>query len=131
MEAGRSRSPVSPLIHVVAQANLQLRKQPIVVGMGAYPEPYEPVERFDGKGAVVSPDPDRPEAADLLEMERRMTRVSLQPRVRVICEVPDMWGQGPIARQEIRRGVVSQRGVVLSAACSRRAFSARSSSRPA
>ena len=99
--------------------------------MGADPEPYEPVERFDGKGAVVSPDPGRPEAADFLEMERRMTRVLFQPRVRLIGEALDMWRQGPVGRPEIRRGVVSQRGVVLSAACSRRALSARSSSRPA
>jgi len=67
-----------------------LAKQPIVAGMGADPEPYEPAARFDGKGAVVSPDPDRPEAADLLEVERRMTRVLLQPRVRLIGEVLDM-----------------------------------------
>lgn len=63
-----------------------LSKQPIVASMGADPEPYESVERFDGEGAVVSPDPGRPEAADPLEMERRMTRVLLQSRVRLICE---------------------------------------------
>jgi hypothetical protein len=45
---------------------------------------------FDGKGAVVSPDPDRPEAANLLEVERRMTRVLLPPRVRLVGEVLDM-----------------------------------------
>lgn len=32
-----------------------LAKQPVVVGMGADPEPYEPVFRFDGQGAVVGP----------------------------------------------------------------------------
>jgi hypothetical protein len=60
-----------------------------------------------------------------------MTRVLLQPRVRLIGEVLDMCRQGPIGHPEIRRRVVIQRGVVLPAAWSRRAFSARSSSRPA
>lgn len=46
--------------------------------MGADPEPYESVERFDGKGAVLCPDADGPEAADLLEVERRMTRGLLE-----------------------------------------------------
>jgi hypothetical protein len=59
--------------------------------VGADPEPYERVDRFDGEGPVVSPDPGRPEAADLLEVERRVTRVLLQPRVRLIGEVLDMW----------------------------------------
>jgi hypothetical protein len=34
-----------------------LAKQAIVVGMSADPEPYEAVERFDGKGTMVTPDP--------------------------------------------------------------------------
>ena len=58
--------------------------------MGADPEPYEAVERFDGKGAVVTPGPDRPEATDLLEVERWVTGVFLQPRVRLVGEVLNM-----------------------------------------
>jgi hypothetical protein len=64
-------------------------------------------------------------------VERWMTRVLLQPRVRLIGEVLNLWRQGPIGSPEIRGGVVSQSGVVLPAARSRRAFSARSSSLPA
>lgn len=67
-----------------------LAKQPIVVSVGTDPEPYEPLGRFDGKGAMVNPNPGRPEAAHLLEMKRRMTRVLLQPRVRLVREVLDM-----------------------------------------
>ena len=67
-----------------------LAEQPIVVRMGADPEPYESVGRFDCKRAVVSPHSHRPEAADLLEVERRVARVVLQPRVRLIGEVLDM-----------------------------------------
>jgi hypothetical protein len=46
-----------------------LAKQPIVVGMAANPEPDQPVRCFDREGAVVSADADRPEPADLLEVE--------------------------------------------------------------
>jgi hypothetical protein len=46
-----------------------LAEQPIVVGMGADPKPHQSVCRFDRERAVVSPDPSRPEATDLLEME--------------------------------------------------------------
>ena len=66
-----------------------LAKQPVVVGMGADPEPHEPVGRFDGEGAVVTPDSGRPEAADLLEVKRGMTRVLLQSRVRLVGELLD------------------------------------------
>jgi hypothetical protein len=65
-------------------------KQPIVGCMGADPEPHEPVCRFDGESAVVSPDPSGPEAADLLEVKRWMPRVLLQTRVRLIGEVLDI-----------------------------------------
>ena len=90
-----------------------LAKQPIVVCMGTDPEPHEPVCRFDGESAVMSPDPSRPEAADLLEVKRRMPRILFEPRVRLIGEIPNLGRQGPIQRPEVGRGVMSQRGVVL------------------
>ncbi len=34
-----------------------LAKQPVVIGMGADPEPHEPVFRFHGQGAVVGSNP--------------------------------------------------------------------------
>ena len=67
-----------------------LTKQPIVVCMGADPKPDEPVCRFDRQFAVVSPDPSRPEAADLLEVKRWMLRILLQTRVRLIGEMLDL-----------------------------------------
>jgi len=67
-----------------------LAEQPIVVRMGADPEPDKPVGRFDCKGAVVSPHSRRPEAADLLEVERWVTGVFFQLRVRLVGEVLDM-----------------------------------------
>jgi hypothetical protein len=59
--------------------------------MGSDPKPYQPGARLDGKRTVVRPDPRGPEAADLLEVERGMTRVLLKPRVRLIGEVLDLW----------------------------------------
>jgi hypothetical protein len=63
-----------------------LAKQPIIVGMVSDPEPHKPIACFDGESAVVSADPGRPEPANLLEVEGWMTRVLLQPRVRLIGE---------------------------------------------
>jgi len=108
-----------------------LAKQAIVVGMAADPEPYESVGRLYREGAIVSPDPSRPEAADLLEVMGRMTWVSFQARVGLIGKLLDLRWQGSITRPEIGRRVVSQRGLVLPAAWSRRAFSASWSSLPA
>ena len=63
-----------------------LAEQPIVVRMRADPEPYEPVGRFDGQRAVLNPHSHRPEPPNLLEVERWITGVFLQPRVRLIGE---------------------------------------------
>jgi hypothetical protein len=62
-------------------------KQPVVVGMGADPEPHQSVSCFDGERAVVSADPSGPEPTDLLEVERWMPRVLLQTGVGLIGEI--------------------------------------------
>jgi len=67
-----------------------LAKQPVVIGMGADPEPHEPVFRFHGQGAVVGSNPSRPEATDLFEVERRVPRVLLQARVCLVGEILDV-----------------------------------------
>jgi hypothetical protein len=99
-----------------------LAEQPIVVSMTADPEPYEPVRDLDRDGAIVSTDPDRPEATDPLEVKRWMTRVLLQAGIGLIGELLDARWQGPVKRPEIGGCVVRQSGVVLPAAWSRRAF---------
>jgi hypothetical protein len=71
-------------------------KQTIVVGMAANPEPDEAVERVDGQGSVVRADPGRPEAADLLEVNRRMPGILLQARVGLIGEIAYLGRQGPV-----------------------------------
>ncbi len=108
-----------------------LAKQAIVVRVTADPEPQEPIARFDAQGTMVPADAHGPKAPDLLEVEGRMSRIMLQSRIRLICERPHFRWQRVVSRPEGRRGVVVQRDVVLPAAWSRRAFSARASSFPA
>ena len=93
-----------------------LAEQVVVVGMGADPEPHEVVRGLDGQGAILAPNPGRPEAPNLLEMERRVTWVLLEARVRCVRELLDLLRQGPVACPEIRGRMVGQRGVVFPAA---------------
>jgi hypothetical protein len=79
-----------------------LAKQAIVICMAADPEPHKTVRSFDRKCSIVAADPNRPEAADLLEMKRRVMRVLFQVRVGSIGEPLDLWRQRTIARPEIR-----------------------------
>jgi len=67
-----------------------LAKQPVVIGMGADPEPHEPVFRFHGQGAVVGSNPSRPETTDLFQVERWVPRVLLQARVCLVGEILDV-----------------------------------------
>ena len=108
-----------------------LAKQAIVVGMTADPKPQEPIAGFDAQGTMVPAHSHGPEAPDLLEMEGRVSRVLLQSRIGLIRERPHLRWQRVVSRPERGRGVVVQRDVVLPAAWSRRAFSARVSSLPA
>jgi hypothetical protein len=64
-------------------------------------------------------------------VEGRMSRVLVQSRIGLIRKLAHLWWQRMVSRPEGRRGVVVQRDVVLPAAWSRRAFSARTSSLPA
>ncbi|MBI2219059.1 MAG: hypothetical protein HYU51_17370 [Candidatus Rokubacteria bacterium] len=68
-------------------SNGMLAKQPIVVCMTADPEPDEAVGRFDRKRAVAPSNPSGPEAAELLELKRGMSRILLETRVRLIGEL--------------------------------------------
>ena len=108
-----------------------LAKQAIVVGMTADPEPQEPIARLDAQGTMVPADAHGPEAPDLLEVEGRMSGILLQSSIGLIRERPHLRWQRVVCGPEGRRGVVVQRDVVLPAAWSRRAFSARASSLPA
>ncbi len=90
-------------------------EQSVVVGVGADPEPDETVINLDREGAVTAPYPSRPDSTRFLETQRGVTRILLDTLEGLIGEPLDLWRQAPIRCPELRRGVMSQRGVVLPA----------------
>src|SRR5262252_1230041 len=60
-----------------------LAKQSIVICMAADPEPHKAVRSLVCKCPIVTADPSRPEAADPLEMKRRVMRVLFQAARRI------------------------------------------------
>jgi hypothetical protein len=48
--------------------------------MRANPKPYQAIFDFDGKGALMESDADRPEAVNLFQMQGWMVRVVLKER---------------------------------------------------
>src|SRR5207249_4816258 len=88
-------------------------EQLVVVGMSANPEPHQPIRGFYCEHPMVAANPRRPEAPNLLEVERRMTWILFETLVGLICTLLDVLWQGPIARPERRGCVVNQRGLVL------------------
>ena len=89
-----------------------LAEQPVVVGVGADPEPHEPVSSVYRQCAMMTADPRGPETPQGLEMRPWMTWVPLETLEGFIRELLDVLRQRSIACPEIRRSVVSQRGVV-------------------
>ena len=71
---------------MTAGSNGLFAKQPIVVCVAADPEPHEAVSRFDRERAIVTPDPSGPEASNLLELKRGISRILLETLVRLIGE---------------------------------------------
>ncbi len=86
--------------------------------MGANPKPHQPISGLYSECAMVAAHPDRPEALDLLEVERRVTWILFETVVGLVREFLDVLWQGPIARPEGRGRVVSQRGLVFPVAWS-------------
>lgn len=90
-------------------------EQPVVVGVSSNPEPHEVVASFDGECAIVTSGANRPEPANLLQLERRMAKVLVEVCVRLVRKLLDILWQRLVARPEVGRRVVSQRRVVLPA----------------
>jgi hypothetical protein len=82
----------------------------------------EPIWSLDRNGTIISTDPNRPEATDLLEVQRWVARVLFQASTCSIGELLDLRWQRPVARAEVGGCVVRQSGLGLPAAWSRRAF---------
>ena len=91
-------------------------EQSVIFGVAPDPEPDETVINLDRKGAVPAPYPHRPDVFGLLEPKGRVPRILLEALESMIGEPLDLWREVTIRGPELRRGVMSQRGVVLPAA---------------
>ncbi|MDE2149704.1 MAG: hypothetical protein KGJ55_07720 [Gammaproteobacteria bacterium] len=58
--------------------------------MAANPEPKDSIRSLHTERPEVQPNPDRPEAADLLEVPGRMARVGLEKLKASVRKPPDM-----------------------------------------
>ena len=72
---------------MTAGSNGLFAKQPIVVCVAAHPEPHEAIRRFDCERAVVTSDSSGPEASNLLELQRGISRILLETLVCLIGEL--------------------------------------------
>jgi hypothetical protein len=93
---------------VFTQARRGLGDDPIVVGVGPDPEPEEPVRCVDRQGTIVRSDSDRMESAYGLEMQRRVTGISLEELELLVGEGPDVSRQRIIAPPEAGCSMVNQ-----------------------
>jgi hypothetical protein len=55
--------------------------EPVIYGVGTYPEPNHDVALFHGKRPVMRADPRRPKVSEPFEMQGRMLRISAQQSV--------------------------------------------------
>lgn len=106
-------------------------QQPVVVGVGADPEPKAVIVPPDAERAMMEADTGRPEAADALETKRGMMRVILQEREVLVRQPPNFRLKPVVMRPEGGVRAMVQRGRVRPAAWSASASSASLSSLPA
>ena len=79
----------------------ELADELVVIGMRTDPEPHEAaVWTVDAKNAVVESDSARPEAADPLEVERRMMWAGFQESVLLVGQALNCKRERAIARPE-------------------------------
>ena len=105
--------------------------EPVVYGVGPYPEPHHDVFMFHSKRPVMQADPNGPKASQPLEVQRRMLRVSSQQLVGFVGQAADIVGKLPITCPKLRIGLVPHRSVQRPARRSSIASSASVSRRPA
>lgn len=94
------------------RCNGRLADQSVVAGMGSDPKPHEAVSRLDRESTMTTADSDGPEAANLLEMQRRVPWVVLEANESFVRELLDSLGQVSVAHPEVRGRMVIQRSVV-------------------
>jgi hypothetical protein len=103
----------------------------IVLVMPADPEPQKITLLLHRKRPMVGTDARGPEAADLLEVERWMPRITLEQHKRSIGKLPHLRRKPVVRLPEPRTGSVLQSGRVRPARRSAMASSASASRRPA
>ena len=73
--------------------------EPVVYGVGPYPEPHHGVFMFHSKRPVMQADPNGPKASQPLEVQRRVLRVSSQELVGFVSQAADIVGKLSITSQ--------------------------------
>ena len=85
-----------------------LAKQPIVVGMGADPEPQHAIGHVDGQRAIMRPHSYRVKTTCAFEMERRMSRIGFEDFELLVGQDTNPLWQRIVASPEGRCGMVNQ-----------------------
>jgi hypothetical protein len=83
----------------------------VVFRVGSDPKPQKTIGYLDGKSAVVQTDAGRPDRVELLQLKGRMSRITFEKRKGLVCGLLDVAGQPPVARPEVRRGVMPHNSV--------------------
>src|SRR5207249_4926561 len=102
----------------------------IVLGVCPDPEPDQIGPILDRHRAIVEANPDRPEATDLLQVQRRVSRVLTKQPVTGVCQPLNYGRQVTVGVPEPWGRAVLHRSVQRPSRQSRSASSARASSRP-
>jgi len=105
-------------------------KKPVVFAMMADPEPNKILTIFNGRGAIMNPDANRPKPSDLLEAERRVSWIAFKQFVILISQLLDLFRQLVVKFPEFLAGPVLHKSVQRPSRLSRNASLASASSRP-
>lgn len=76
--------------------------QPVVLRVGPDPEPDQPLGRLGGERPMAEPDAGRPEASDLLDVQRRVRGVVLEKGEDLVGELLNGTRKSPVASPEVR-----------------------------
>ena len=94
--------------HQIKPSSANKSVVPVVI---ANPEPEQPVWNLDGKGAMVQPNPSRPEAARLFKPKRRVLRILLENFKRSVGKLANVQVERVISFPKRRSSAVSHRSV--------------------
>jgi hypothetical protein len=87
---------------VLADTVGMLSNDGLVVGVRADPKPQHAAFGLHGKSAIAAPDPNRVEASDLLQLQRRMPWILFQQSIVLVGERPDIFGKSGLRLPKCR-----------------------------